>query len=57
MLVAMWNEGVRWRWGLLIEKKFNVKAREIEKTIQEANGPHRSPQKPVQINKHIKAKL
>ena len=53
----MWNEGVRWGWGLLIEKKFNVKAREIEKTIQEANGPHRSPQKPVQINKHIKAKL
>ena len=28
------------RWGLLFEK-------------QEAHGPHRSPEKTVQINKHI----
>ena len=57
MIIAMWNEGMRWGWGLLIEKNFTVKAREIEKTIQEAYEPHRLPQKPVQINKHIKAKL
>ena len=27
----MWNEGVGWGWGLLIEKKFTVKARKIRK--------------------------
>ena len=32
---------------------FNVIVQDRENTRQEAHGPHRSPEKTVQINKHI----